>query len=419
MNKTEDKQLTNFTFANYLFISLEGAFFMGGLAFVNANTVMPKIIKNLDGPNWLIAIMPLSIPLGFVLGPIFTAHHVESLTTVKKFMISIGIFMRIPFLITGFLIIYLSAEFKYFIIAVIAFTPVFSGFMCGLTLSAFFELLNKVIPQKKRAHVLALRFLLMSIIGIVASVVIHYVLDQYPGMTGYGILYFITFGFLTLSFFSLVMIKEPPHLHKIKVEKKSFFDNLKKIPKILSSNHSYKMLVGANICQKCIFITVPFLAIYATEQLNVKDSFLGTLTSAIMIGGIIGNSFAIWFAPRLGNKTIIIMGLTALIGCFLLVFAPISKITFLAMFFLLGAGRFLSIVGFDSFLLDVVVEENRPTCTAFYATAIFPFLLFSAGLSAFLMEFDNGIFFASIITLLFLITGITFISRSHKRNSPQ
>ncbi len=180
------------------------------------------------------------------------------------------------------------------------------------------------------------------------------------------------------------------------------------------------MLLIVNVLQKSIFITIPFLAIYATEQLKVKDSFLGTLTTFQMLGGICGNLVAMWLAPKYGSKSIIVLGIWSLIISFALVFCPISKTMFLLIFFALGSGMFLSIVGFDSVLLDVVSEKKRPTCTAFYATITFPFILIAAGISAILMNYDNGIMIANAITLSILFISLIFllkIPKGHTINS--
>ena len=44
----------NFTFANYAMMTIDGGLFMGGLGFLAAQTLMPKMIQSLGGPIWLI-----------------------------------------------------------------------------------------------------------------------------------------------------------------------------------------------------------------------------------------------------------------------------------------------------------------------------------------------------------------------------
>ena len=56
---------------------IEGGLFIGGLAFVSAETLLPTVIKNLGGGNWLISLMPVMMMAGFMLPPIFTAHWID------------------------------------------------------------------------------------------------------------------------------------------------------------------------------------------------------------------------------------------------------------------------------------------------------------------------------------------------------
>ena len=61
--------------------ALDGGFFTGAIAMVNAQTLLPSVVQSLHGPEWLVAMMPVLMGIG-LLGPsIFTAHAICLLYT--------------------------------------------------------------------------------------------------------------------------------------------------------------------------------------------------------------------------------------------------------------------------------------------------------------------------------------------------
>ena len=44
---------------NYLVHCADGGLWMGAMAFVAADTIMPSLVRSLGGPTWLIALTPM------------------------------------------------------------------------------------------------------------------------------------------------------------------------------------------------------------------------------------------------------------------------------------------------------------------------------------------------------------------------
>ncbi|HEV8246853.1 MAG TPA: hypothetical protein VGP93_13840, partial [Polyangiaceae bacterium] len=64
---------------NYWAHCLEGALFVGGLSFVNPQTVLPRMCQTLGAPSWLIALAPSLLLIGYITPGLFVARRIEAL----------------------------------------------------------------------------------------------------------------------------------------------------------------------------------------------------------------------------------------------------------------------------------------------------------------------------------------------------
>ncbi len=86
---------------NYLALAFDGGFYAAGTAFVAFESVLPTLIEELGGPNWLVALAPTLNQYGFFILPMFTAHWYERLTRFKPTVAWISVPQRMPPLVVG------------------------------------------------------------------------------------------------------------------------------------------------------------------------------------------------------------------------------------------------------------------------------------------------------------------------------
>ena len=65
---------------NYLVHTLEGGLYMGGIAFVAEDMVLPNMVNSFGGPEWLIALTPLLKIAGIMAPQLVAAHWIEPLS---------------------------------------------------------------------------------------------------------------------------------------------------------------------------------------------------------------------------------------------------------------------------------------------------------------------------------------------------
>jgi MFS family permease len=371
---------------NYVLHGLEGGLFMGGMAFLAGDTVLPALIRTLGGPNWLIALIPSMMWLGATVPSIFTAHLYDRLSVYKPTIILTGIFQRIVFVFAGLALILIPVSYSAIILAIVALTPFISGVAGGITLGAWQAFTIKVIPENKRASLWAIRFIIGSLIGILAGSVVKIVLEKWPGIFGFGLLHLIESVFLAMSMFFFILINEKPHQPHPDNHGRNILDNFRDIPGLLGESGPIRNYIISGMISTGLMVMTPFLVIRILDITGKGNSFLGTLITAQMLGGLAGNAIAGYLGDRYGGKLPTLLG--RLLFLVLAVSALFCKdaITGTAVFFLFGFSAPLANVGATTLSFDICPEKRRITYLSVMALFSMPALLAASAVSTVLKE---------------------------------
>lgn len=354
---------------NYTIHCIEGGLFIGGMAFVAPNTVLPKMVESLGGPTWLIAICPMLMTLGFVTPTLLTAHLVERLHAVKPVLLCTGFLQRIPFLGTAVVLYYFTETHASWALASVTLAQFLSGILGGITMTAWLELVAKTIPENRRSSVWAMRFIISSAIGIGAGGMIASVLETRPGPEGYAFLHLILFGFLMSSYAIFALIRETaPPADKPSDNHSELWENLKSVPKFIRSDRDLRNYLATHGLMNGMFIMIPFLSIHSLRVLDRPESYLGFLVVAHMFGGIVGNVLAGYLGDRHGGK--IVMLLSRAVFFVLAVWTSVAETEweFAAIFFLFGSAFFGNQVGTTTFCIEISPLGKRATYLAIMST---------------------------------------------------
>ncbi|MCA1808219.1 MAG: hypothetical protein LC725_01975 [Lentisphaerae bacterium] len=146
-----------FFWRNFLVHAVEGGLYMGGLAFVAVETILPPLANLLGAPIWLVSLMPVMLMLGFCTPPLLTAHHVERLVFLKPIIVITGGLQRLPYLFAGLILFYYNPERQTLALATVALTPFISGVVGGLASTAWQSLVANTVPKNRRASLFAVR----------------------------------------------------------------------------------------------------------------------------------------------------------------------------------------------------------------------------------------------------------------------
>ena len=345
---------------NYTVHILDGGFFGGSQAFLNANTVLPALVLSLGGPNWLIALMPVAMLVGLTIPPMFVAHRIDSLTRYRPLLLVTGVLQRLPYLIAGVILLYGSGS-RGLMVSVVACAPFLAGLACGVGLTAWQQLLADTLPPKRRSSALAGRNLLAGMIGLGAGWVVTRTLAVHPGPRGYGLLHVYTFVVLCISYAFFAMVRELPHADRGKTTHRCLGDNIKSLPALLRGTPGLPLYLAITACTAGIFVVAPFLVVHVKQSLHKPDSWLGQMVMVQMAGSVVGNIWAAWLGDRRGGKAVLISSQAALILSILPVcIHPGDGTAFLA-FFCFGVAYNTRHVGSMTLALDLAPRRQRAT----------------------------------------------------------
>jgi MFS family permease len=320
---------------NYVAHSLEGGLYIGGVAFVHPQTLLPLMIQRLGGPDWVIAAAPILLMVGFFVPSLFITHRLERLKFLKRFVMSIGALQRLPFLFVGATLL-LAPEPGTLALALVVLAPLASGLAGGVSVTAWREYVAKSIPPEKRASLWAVRFVLGGIIGVGAGQIVSHVLERHQEMRAYGILHLFVFALMAISYSVFGFTREPnldsarPHAPK------SWWEYARATRRLVRADPKLWPYLGSRALFSGLYVVLPFLSLHALDVLGAPDAYLGTLLMVQMAGSLLGNLLGGFLGDRHGGRCVVLLSQA---GSALVAFAAMvlhTELGFEALFFGLG-----------------------------------------------------------------------------------
>lgn len=356
---------------NFFCFLIEGSFFIGGLGFVNSQTLLPAIILEENGPAWLASLAPSMLIIGIFSAPVFTVSLVDRLDRMKPLVLSTAAGMRLFYLVAALL--FLIPNFPMSLgIWVLAVTPLLCGFVGGLGITAWQRLFAASVPAAMRPANIAWRFLLGGLMGILAGWTISWALENFSTPHALSILHGITFGTLLISLLVLSWVREPSGhsepLPTLEVRDKGLavIEGFRILLGQGESRRECRAFLVALVSMHAFFLSTPFFAAYLLHLLDQPPSFLGTLATCQMAGMALGNLVAAWAARRWGARFSFAIG-AVLIAAALLAVSVVDDITTGCLVYGLNSmAMMIMVVGKDALVLDFAPQKQP----ARYYTAV-------------------------------------------------
>lgn len=363
---------------NWLAHALEGGLFMGALACVNAQTLLPSVVNGLEGPQWLVALMPALMMVGFQLPPIFLAHRIGGLKRFKPLLMWTGIPQRLAFLIAALAL--LLVDSPALVIAAVAAAPLLSGLFGGISATAWQQLVARTVPAERRASLFAVRFAISAALGIPAGWLVSHTLAAHPGQIGYGLLHLYAFAVLMGSYMIFAMIREPQE-EVARERETGLWENLRSLPQVVAGDRDMRRWLWTSACGGLAAAVVPYLGIHAVHSTGQGDSFLGQLIAWQMGGAVVGGLLAGWAGDRWGARPVCIaarLGWLAVCAGAPLVAGATGWCWLFALF---GSAMTAGNIGMHALQLAILPAHGRANRLAVMAAAQLPIAL-TAGLGA-------------------------------------
>ncbi len=400
---------------NYTAHCLEGGAFMGGMAFVSPDTILPPFMGQLGAPALLIALCPQLMFIGFVIPPLLAAHRVESLDRYKPWVMRWTWFQRLPFLAAALVLLMAAWLPNGVLLAAIALAPFASGLAGGMSIVAWSALVAKVIPANRRASASGIRHSIGAAMGIGAGVLVDFTLKQYADdpAFGYALLHLICFAILLVGLWLFSRIREPD-LQSPPRPKRSLRQSLSGMGPILKADKRFRSYLISRCCLTGMYIITPFLAIYAIAKLSEDPAFSGVLTSYKSLGILCGNALGAVLGDRLGGKSVMVASLVTLLGMVVISMLAQEHWSFYLLFVLWGAGFSLQMIGHQTLQLELAPPDRVPTYVSLQMAIALPFMLLVGVLSTVFRgvsenQYEGAIWPLAVPALIALALSLVFL----------
>lgn len=354
---------------------------MGGMAFLSAEAVLPAMVRELGGPDWVVAFMPMALLLGFFTVPLFIVHIVERIHSQKRVVLVGSLLQRTPYLLAGVFLIWSAGAWPEWELWVAAATPAVSGLAGGFCIPSFLDWVSRTVPKNQTASMMAIRQGMGAVLGLLAGVVIERVLSAYPGSAGYGVLHVLVFISMMVSWGALWLFCEDVPPREEEPQRLSLVQSLASLPGLVRGNRSVGYAMGAMFFSTGLYVVLPFLSIHALHVTEGPESWLGWFVGAQTVGLLMGNVWAGWYGDRTGARDVMIVGSVLMMVTFVLGSWGETFGMFVGVYGLFGLSFGTYMVGSNSIVLELAPVKRRATFLSLMTSARAPGMVL-AGLFA-------------------------------------
>jgi MFS family permease len=356
---------------NVALLGADYALYLIGLSFASQSTILPAFAAHLGASNVIIGAIPALMTLGWLLPPLFAAHHTRRLAQKLPFVLRYTGLERAPFLIIAVLAFAADRAPTLALAGLLAMLLVITG-TGGVLMPAWMDVVARAIPARMRGRFFGVASSVAGVGGLLGSFGVAYVLAAVHPPASYGVCFLATTVLMGLSWIALGMVREPESAPAAVAVPLRGFVTL--VADIVASDRNLLWFLVARACMSIANMSSGFFTVYALRQLGAKDWQVGIFTSAFLAGQVAANAGFGWLADRVGHRAVLIAGTAAATAANAMALATSSVELFALTFALSGINQAAYNVSSSTMLLEFSHDpDERATYIGIGNTALAPF----------------------------------------------
>jgi len=267
----------------------------------------------------------------------------------------------------------------------------------GLAGLAFFDVVGKTIPVRRRGAFFAWRQFLGGILGLGAGWIVKTLLNRpsFAPPHDYALLFVFYCAAAIPALAAFIIIREP--VGTTVAEPVGLVEQLRRAGRILRRDAVYSRYIAIRLSLGLAGVALPFYAIYASDVLGASAGMVGVYVAARVGGQLLFNLPWGRVSDRRGNRVVMRLlcsgnGLSALLALALVGFVELVRpegtwLPYLALpiFFLNGAILPANVLVGSNFVLELVSEAERPLYMGFSNT-LMGFVVLISGLGGLVVD---------------------------------
>ncbi len=350
---------------------LDNMFYALAISLVSQETIMPLLVSKLTDSTIAIGLIPAIFSLSFLLPQLFVASHAERLRRKLPFvLLGSGLLQRLPYPLIGLGLLLFAADAPGIALVLFFIGIATAAFGGGIVTPAWFTMIGKVIPLRRRGLFFGLADGGGLLMGVIGAFFVGQILDAYAYPGNFTLLFLIASIPLTISWCALALTREPASDDvKRAVPLRHYF---RRLPAVLRGHTNYRRFLFAYALLKLSAMAIGFYIIFADRNYSLSGAEIGLL-NAIFIGSqaLMRLCFG-WLGDRWGHKRnlMISAGFMALAALFVLTSS--SLLTLAPAFFCLACAISSDSVSHLSIVLEFADPADQPTYIGLTNTLIAP-----------------------------------------------
>ncbi len=377
---------------------IDNMLYVLALSFISRETIMPLLVSHLTDSKIAIGLIIAIHSIAYYLPQLFVANHAETMKRKLPFVLLIsGLVQRLPYLLIGFTILLFAQETPTLVLILFFILIGASAFGGGVVTPAWFSMIGKIIPVRRRGMFWGLADGFGLLMGFVGAFFVGITLDVVAYPLNFAMLFLMASMIMAISWGAVALTREPES--PIVKQQISLHHYFKQLPAILRNNHNYRRYMISYIFNRVSMMAVGFYIVYGNDNLNLSGADVGTLTAVLFGSQAVMQLVLGWLGDRQGHK--LILTLSAFVLALAAVFAIIATdlATLSLAFMLLGTAIASDNISKFSIVLEFSAPEDQPTYIGLTNTLLAPVTFLSpilAGLIVTLVNYE-GMFIVSML----------------------
>ena len=185
-------------------------FYALAISLVSRETILPLLVSQLTDSTISVGLIPAIFSLSFLLPQLFVANHAERMRRKLPFvLLGSGLLQRLPYPLIGLALLVFAVDAPEIALALFFVGISIAAFGGGIVTPAWFTMIGKVVPLRRRGIFFGLADGGGLLLGVVGAFFVGRVLDivDYPG--SFALLFLVAGVIHVISWFSLSLTREP------------------------------------------------------------------------------------------------------------------------------------------------------------------------------------------------------------------
>jgi MFS family permease len=387
---------------------VEGALYISTGALLQAQTLMPALVKRLGGSDALVGTWPVAAYLAYFFPQIIWANYSRSLQYRKPTVLRRGFIQRLHILLLACIIVLWGASAPLLALALLFVVYISNQATAGSVAPLWMDFLVKTTSPEARGKLLGWRTSIGAALGLFNGLILTALLAilDFP----YNYASIIGLAFLYQAGSLVAQNKVAEKTASAVADPVLLSDLLAHVRSIVTGDPIFRKFLVASALLTLSFSSAAFFTVAAIREFSLDESIVGIFTVVTIAAQILSGIFIGWIADARGAKSALLVCGLSLIVAIAIAWLAHSLFWFYPVFAFTGITVGAEMFMRYNFAVECAHEKDRPMYVGLMNAWFAPFYL-AAPLAGWLSA-AYGYRSVFVLSLVIGIVGIVLLART-------